>query len=101
MPVKQETCTLFAVCGPFHRHAKPHDSRFAACIEGGEEVSRASSHLVRGQAVRHPCGHFDTPVHVVELPNGVGVGINAEGAAVIQSPFDASASRDRAATDGR
>ena len=30
-------------------------------------------------------GHFDTPMHVVELPDGVGVGIDAEDAAVIES----------------
>ena len=30
-------------------------------------------------------GHFNTPVHVVELPDGVRVGIDAEDAAVIES----------------
>ena len=44
-------------------------------------------HGIKHPARRHAAlaGHFDTPVHVVELPNGVGVGINAEYAAVIQS----------------
>jgi hypothetical protein len=34
-------------------------------------------HGIKHPARRHAAlaGHFDTPVHVVELPNGVGVGI--------------------------
>src|SRR6266550_3867638 len=39
--IKQETCALFARCGPFHWHAKPHGSPFSACAVGGDEVSRA------------------------------------------------------------
>ena len=42
--IKQETCALFARCGPFHWHAKPHGSPFSACAVGGDEVSRAAWH---------------------------------------------------------
>jgi hypothetical protein len=42
--IKQETCALFARCGPFHWPAKPHGSPFSACAVGGDEVSRAAWH---------------------------------------------------------
>ena len=85
-PIEEKPRALFVGGGPFTSHARPHGSRgLPPALKMTKQF--CERHGIKDAVRRHAAfaGHFDTPVHVVELPDGVGVGINAEDAAVIQS----------------